>query len=115
MGSCLACDYCQEGDEPLCAKALLSGYVVDGTFQQCRIAKVANLARIPKDVPLDAFSPVLCAGITVYMVLKDSRARPGQTVAIVGARGGLGSLACQYAKAMRLRIIAMEGAMRRRN
>ena len=34
--------------------------------------------------------------------------RPGQTVAIVGAGGGLGSLACQYAKAMGLRIIAID-------
>jgi alcohol dehydrogenase, propanol-preferring len=30
-------------------------------------------------------------------------------VAIVGAGGGLGSLACQYAKAMGLEIIAIDG------
>ena len=66
------------------------------------------MARIPKDVPLDAIAPVLCAGITVYKGLKESGARPGQTVAIVGAGGGLGSLACQYAKAMGLRIIAID-------
>lgn len=52
--------------------------------------------------------PVLCAGITVYKGLKESGARPGQTVGIVGAGGGLGSLACQYAKAMGLRIIALD-------
>ncbi|KAA6406717.1 MAG: alcohol dehydrogenase 1 [Lasallia pustulata] len=107
-GSCLSCDFCQEGYEPLCAHALLSGYTVDGTFQQYCIAKAAHVARIPKDVPLDAIAPVLCAGITVYKGLKESGARPGQTVAIVGAGGGLGSLACQYAKAMGLRIIAID-------
>ena len=95
-------------DEPLCAKALLSGYTVDGTFQQYCIAKAAHVARIPKDVPLDAIAPVLCAGITVYKGLKESGARPGQTDAIVGAGGGLGSLACQYAKAMGLKIIAID-------
>ena len=95
-------------DEPLCPKALLSGYTVDGTFQQYCIAKAAHVARIPKEVPLDAISPVLCAGITVYKGLKESGARPGQTVAIVGAGGGLGSLACQYAKAMGLKIIAID-------
>jgi propanol-preferring alcohol dehydrogenase len=104
----LACDFCQTGDEPLCTKALLSGYTVDGTFQQYCIAKAAHVARIPKDVPLDAIAPVLCAGITVYKGLKESGARPGQTVAIVGAGGGLGSLACQYAKAMGLRVIAVD-------
>jgi propanol-preferring alcohol dehydrogenase len=50
----------------------------------------------------------LCGGITVYKGLKESGARPGQTVAIVGAGGGLGSLACQYAKAMGLDIIAID-------
>ena len=51
---------------------------------------------------------VLCAGITVYRGLKESGARAGQSIAIVGAGGGLGSLACQYAKAMGLRIIAVD-------
>jgi len=40
--------------------------------------------------------------------LKESGARPGQSVAIVGAGGGLGSLAQQYAKAMGLRVIAID-------
>ncbi|KAK4494896.1 hypothetical protein PRZ48_014252 [Zasmidium cellare] len=107
-GSCLQCDFCQQSDEPLCAKALLSGYTVDGSFQQYAIAKAAHVARLHKDIPLDAVAPVLCAGITVYKGLKESGARPGQTVAIVGAGGGLGSLAQQYAKAMGLKTIAID-------
>merc|ERR1712029_29727 len=107
-GTCLACDFCQQADEPLCAKALLSGYTVDGSFQQYCIAKAAHVARLHKDIPLDAVAPVLCAGITVYKGLKESGAKPGQTVAIVGAGGGLGSLAQQYAKAMGLHTIAID-------
>ncbi|KAI9738425.1 MAG: alcohol dehydrogenase [Cirrosporium novae-zelandiae] len=108
-GSCLSCDYCQASDESLCQDALLSGYTVDGTFQQYCIAKAAHVARIAPDTPLDAVSPILCGGITVYKGLKESGAKPGQTVAIVGAGGGLGSLAQQYAKAMGLRIVAIDG------
>jgi len=108
-GSCLACDFCQQMDEPLCAKALLSGYTVDGSFQQYAIAKAAHVARIPKDIDLETVAPILCAGITVYKGLKESGARPGQTVAIVGAGGGLGSIACQYAKAMGLKVIGIDG------
>ena len=48
------------------------------------------------------------AGITVYKGLKESGVRPGQSVAIVGAGGGLGSLAQQYAKAMGLKVIAID-------
>ncbi|MCJ1327036.1 alcohol dehydrogenase [Thelotrema lepadinum] len=108
-GSCLTCEFCQQMDEPLCPKALLSGYTVDGSFQQYALAKAAHVARIPKDVDLESVSPILCAGITVYKGLKESGARPGQTVAIVGAGGGLGTIACQYAKAMGLRVIAIDG------
>ncbi|KUJ08316.1 GroES-like protein [Mollisia scopiformis] len=108
-GSCLNCEFCMEGDEPLCPHALLSGYTVDGTFQQYAIGKAAHVARIPKDLDLAAVAPVLCAGITVYKGLKESGARAGQYVAIVGAGGGLGSLALQYAKAMGLHTIAIDG------
>jgi propanol-preferring alcohol dehydrogenase len=97
-----------QADEPLCPKPLISGYTVDGSFQQYCIAKAAHVARIPKDVDLAAVAPVLCAGITVYKGLKESGAKPGQTVAVVGAGGGLGSLALQYAKAMGLRVIAID-------
>ncbi|KAF2688206.1 GroES-like protein [Lentithecium fluviatile CBS 122367] len=107
-GSCLSCDFCQQSDEPLCPKPLLSGYTVDGTFQQYAIGKAAHVARIPKELPLDAIAPILCAGITVYKGLKESGAKPGQWVAVVGAGGGLGSLALQYAKAMGLRTIAID-------
>lgn len=114
-GTCLSCSFCQQSDEPLCAKALLSGYTVDGTFQQYCIAKAAHIARIPKECDLEAIAPVLCAGITVYKGLKESAARPGQTVAIVGAGGGLGSLACQYAKAMGLHVIAIDSGNEKRD
>ncbi|KAK3683730.1 chaperonin 10-like protein [Podospora appendiculata] len=108
-GSCLACSFCMTSDEPLCANALLSGYTVDGSFQQYAIAKAAHVAHIPKGTRLDEVAPVLCAGITVYKGLKESGARPGQWVAIVGAGGGLGSMALQYAKAMGLNTIAIDG------
>lgn len=108
-GSCLSCAFCMEGDEPLCPHALLSGYTVDGSFQQYAIGKAAHVARLSKDLDLAAVAPVLCAGITVYKGLKESNTRAGQWVAIVGAGGGLGSLALQYAKAMGLHTIAIDG------
>ncbi|WEW56563.1 Alcohol dehydrogenase [Emydomyces testavorans] len=107
-GSCLLCDFCENSDEPLCANAALSGYTVDGTFQQFCLAQAAHVTPIPASVALDAVAPILCAGVTVYKGLKESEARPGQVVAIVGAGGGLGTLAIQYANAMGLRVIAID-------
>ncbi|ROV96905.1 hypothetical protein VSDG_04176 [Cytospora chrysosperma] len=108
-GSCLSCSYCMTADEPLCADALLSGYTVDGSFQQYAVAKAAHVARIPKGVDLEAVAPVLCAGITVYKGIKESGVRPGQWLAIVGAGGGLGNMALQFAKAMGIHTIAIDG------
>lgn len=108
-GSCLSCGYCESSDEQLCPDVTLSGYTRDGSFQQYVVAPAAHVARIPKEVPLDAVAPILCAGLTVYRGLKESGARPGETVAIVGAGGGLGSIAQQYAKAMGLNVIAIDG------
>ncbi|CCX10586.1 Similar to Alcohol dehydrogenase 1; acc. no. P41747 [Pyronema omphalodes CBS 100304] len=106
--SCGQCDFCMAVDEPLCQKAVLSGYTQDGTFQQYALANAGHAARIPKELPLDAMAPILCGGITVYKALKESHARPGDSVVITGAGGGLGTLALQYAKAMGFRTIAVD-------
>jgi len=45
--------------------------------------------------------------VTVYKGLKETEARPGQTVVIIGI-GGLGHMAVQYAKAMGLHVIAVD-------
>ncbi|KAK0716753.1 chaperonin 10-like protein [Lasiosphaeria miniovina] len=113
QASCLGCGYCMQADEPLCPRAALAGYTVDGSFQQYAVVNAAHAARIPSSLiegeGLAAVAPILCAGLTVYKGLKESGARPGQFVAIVGAGGGLGSLAIQYARAMGLHVIAIDG------
>ncbi|KAH7129918.1 chaperonin 10-like protein [Dactylonectria estremocensis] len=107
-GSCLHCTFCLQGDEPLCPQALLSGYTVDGTFQQYAIAKAAHVTRIPAECSLEDVAPILCAGLTVYKGLKESGVRPGQYVVVVGAGGGLGCFTLQYAKAMGIHSIAVD-------
>ncbi|KNB06442.1 alcohol dehydrogenase 1 [Fusarium oxysporum f. sp. lycopersici 4287] len=107
-GSCLTCTFCLQGDEQLCLQPLLSGYNVDGTFQQYAIAKAAHITRIPTGCSLEDVCPILCTGLTVYKGLKESGVRPGQYVAIVGAGSGLGCFALQYAKAMGIHSIAID-------
>lgn len=102
------CTFCMSADEPLCPRAQFSGYTVNGTFQQYTVANAAHVARLPKDADLAAIAPILCAGLTVYKALKESQARPGQYVAIIGAGGGPGSFALQYAKAMGLQPIGID-------
>jgi propanol-preferring alcohol dehydrogenase len=107
--SCMGCEFCKQGAEPNCPKANISGYTHDGSFQQYATADAIQAAHIPKGTDLAHIAPILCAGITVYKALKTADLRPGQWVAISGAAGGLGSLAVQYAKAMGLRVLGIDG------
>ena len=61
--SCLSCTFCMQADEPLCLTPKLSGYTVDGSFQQYCIASAKHVAHIPDGVPLDEVAPILCAGV----------------------------------------------------
>ena len=108
-GSCMSCEYCEKGFESNCPHADLSGYTHDGSFQQYATADAVQAAKIPQGTDLADVSPILCAGVTVYKALKSAHLEPGQWVAISGAAGGLGSLAVQYAKAMGLRVLGIDG------
>lgn len=57
----------------------------------------------------ESIRPIMCGGVTAYKALKRSGVRPGQWVVIPGAGGGLGHFAVQYAKAMGMRVIAIDG------
>ncbi|GAA5875456.1 hypothetical protein JCM16303_000633 [Sporobolomyces ruberrimus] len=106
--SCLDCENCREGIEATCSQAQCSGYTVDGTFQQYAVSYARHVTPIPEGLDLAQAAPILCAGVTVYRALLNSSARAGQYVAIVGAGGGLGHLAVQYASAMGLRVVAID-------
>lgn len=108
-GSCMSCEFCEEGNESNCDHADLSGYTHDGSFQEYATADSVQAARIPPGTDLAQVAPILCAGITVYKALKTANIRAGQWVAISGAGGGLGSLAIQYAKAMGFKPVAIDG------
>ncbi|ODV67934.1 GroES-like protein [Hyphopichia burtonii NRRL Y-1933] len=108
-GSCLSCEFCQHSDESNCPEADLSGYTHDGSFQEYCTADAIQAARVPQGADLAQVAPILCAGITVYKALKTANVSPGQWVCISGAAGGLGSLAVQYAKAMGLRVVGIDG------
>ncbi|KAJ5578686.1 uncharacterized protein N7459_007650 [Penicillium hispanicum] len=113
---CGSCVSCLSDDPRSCASAQLTGYTTDGTFQQYSICEESCAVRIPREAPLDTVAPILCAGVTVYRALQETGAQPGQIVAIAGASGGLGTLACQYAKAMGFRVLAISsGAEKRRH
>jgi propanol-preferring alcohol dehydrogenase len=105
--ACGSCEYCRTGWETLCEKQQNGGYSVDGSFGTYMLVNAAYAPRIPDGVDPLEIAPILCAGVTVYKGLKVTDTRPGQWVAISGI-GGLGHIAVQYARAMGLRVVAID-------
>ena len=105
--ACGHCEYCLSAWETVCAKAQFGGYTKNGGFAEYIVADPNYVAHIPAGLAASAAAPLICAGITSYKGLKETGARPGQWVVISGI-GGLGHLAVQYAKAMGLRVCAVD-------
>jgi len=105
--ACGHCEFCLSGWETLCHQQQNSGYSVNGTFAQYAIGQADYLGRIPQNLSFVDAAPILCAGVTTYKGLKETKARPGEWVVISGA-GGLGHVAIQYAKAMGLHVAAVD-------
>ncbi|WP_158734876.1 alcohol dehydrogenase AdhP [Alteribacillus sp. YIM 98480] len=105
--ACGECEYCLSGKETLCPDQLNAGYSVDGAYAEYCKAPAAYTAKIPDSLSFDEAAPLFCAGVTTYKALKVSEAKPGDWVAVYGI-GGLGHVAVQYAKAMGLKVVAVD-------
>lgn len=105
--ACGACEYCITGWETLCENQNDSGYSVDGSFAEYAIGHADYVGRLPDNVDYNSIAPILCAGVTTYKGLKETETKPGEWVAISGI-GGLGHVAVQYAKAMGLKVVALD-------
>ena len=107
LGSyCGHCDPCRRGVFITCANQLITGIAMDGGYQDYVLVPFEALALIPDELnPIEA-GPLLCAGITTFNSLRNSGARAGDTVAVLGI-GGLGHLGVQFASRMGFRTIAI--------
>jgi alcohol dehydrogenase, propanol-preferring len=107
--ACGVCEYCLTGWETLCPKQQNTGYSVDGGYADYVLAPAAFAAKIPDRLGFLEAAPILCAGVTTYKGLKETEAKPGEWVVVSGI-GGLGHVAVQYARAMGLRVAAVDVA-----
>src|SRR2546425_9944802 len=89
-----------------CQNQPISGVHSDGGYAEMMIAPASGLAAIPDDLLPTEAAPLLCAGLTTFNALRNSKARPGKLVAIQGI-GGLGHLGIQFARRMGFRVAAI--------
>jgi len=106
-GNCGYCDHCRRGDFFACNVALLTtGISFDGGYAEYMVAPAEALARVPNELSAVDGAPLMCAGVTTFNALRNSGARPGDVVAVVGI-GGLGHLGVQFAVKMGFKTVAI--------
>jgi D-arabinose 1-dehydrogenase-like Zn-dependent alcohol dehydrogenase len=104
---CGHCDDCRRGDFFACTEDhQVTGINFDGGYADYMIAPEVAIALVPDDLaPADA-APLMCAGVTTFNALRNSGARSGDLVAVLGL-GGLGHLGTQYAAKMGFNTVAI--------
>ena len=107
FSACGHCEHCLAAWETVCDKAEFGGYTQNGGFAEYILADPNYVAHIPEGLSALEAAPIICAGVTTYKGIKETGAKPGEWIAISGI-GGLGHLAVQYAKAMGLRVCAVD-------
>jgi D-arabinose 1-dehydrogenase-like Zn-dependent alcohol dehydrogenase len=106
-GYCGYCDACRGGNFFACQTATyVTGVTSDGGYADYTVARSEALARVPEELSWVDAAPLMCAGLTTYNCLRNSGARPGDLVAVLGL-GGLGHLGVQYAAKMGYRTVAI--------
>jgi propanol-preferring alcohol dehydrogenase len=108
--TCGHCEMCVGGRETLCRH--WRGYLglhIDGALAEAMVLPAANLVRVPDGVGLDEAAIAADAIATPYHVFAErARVRPGQTVAVIGAGGGVGVHMAGMARAFGARVVAVE-------
>src|SRR3954470_20313413 len=105
-GHCRRCEPCRRGDLVACQNLLVPGIAYDGGYADYVVAPAEALAAVPDSLNSVDAAPLLCAGITTFNALRNTDARPPDTVAVLGM-GGLGHLGVQYAAKMGFNTVAI--------
>jgi D-arabinose 1-dehydrogenase-like Zn-dependent alcohol dehydrogenase len=106
-GYCGYCNSCRRGNFFACETSTqVTGVTRDGGYAEYLVTPFSAVAMVPKELSAEDAAPLMCAGVTTYNSLRNTGARPGDVVAVIGL-GGLGHLAIQFAAKSGHRTVAI--------
>ncbi len=77
-----------------------------GAYAERRIMPASVLVRLPDAISFETAAAVMLQGLTVqYLFRRTYKIKPGETILFHAAAGGVGLLACQWAKAYGVKMI----------
>jgi len=103
-----------EGADPaLAGTRVVTGTGGSGGYAQRCAVPAAGLIPVPGSLPMDEAVALLADGRTALALADVADPRPGETVLIEAAAGGVGSLLVQLAKRSGARVVALAGGPRK--
>jgi len=97
LGSCLDCQYCNDGKEYLCEKMDVTGESLKGGYTEYITVSEDFATKVPDTMKSEYAAPLFCAGITAYKAVKAAEPKKNKKIAVFGV-GGVGHMAIQFAK-----------------
>ena len=95
-------------------KALKKGQAVfgvaAGAYAEYAIASAGDLVAKPDNVSFELAATLPVGALTAWQAVEDAGVRSGQTVAVLGAAGGVGLFAVQFARAKGARVTGTASA-----
>ncbi|OZI19432.1 quinone oxidoreductase [Bordetella genomosp. 9] len=77
-----------------------------GAYAEMRNVPAANVVQLPKGIGFDEAAAMMLKGLTVqYLFRQTYRLQGGETILFHAAAGGVGLIACQWAKALGVKLI----------
>jgi NADPH2:quinone reductase len=100
-----------EGVDGLAVGDRVAYPLVAGGYTECRVIDAGRVVRLPDAVDNATAAAVMLKGLTVhYLLRRTHRVRAGETILIHAAAGGIGLLACQWAKQLGATVIGTVGS-----
>jgi NADPH2:quinone reductase len=82
-----------------------------GAYAQERVMPAAQVVKLPDTIGYEAGASVMLQGLTAqYLLRRTYRVKPGDTILIQAAAGGVGLFVCQWAKALGATVIGTVGS-----
>jgi NADPH2:quinone reductase len=82
-----------------------------GAYAERRNIPADRLVKLPDAIDFDTAAAMMLQGLTAqYLLRRTYRVQPGDTVLIHAAAGGVGLIACQWAKALGANVIGTVGS-----
>lgn len=82
-----------------------------GAYAQARVMSAAGVVRLPDALSFETGAAMMLQGMTAqYLLRRTYRVKAGDTILIHAAAGGVGSIVCQWAKALGATVIGTVGS-----